>query len=35
MYGDSYLECDFAAVERAFRRERALGLMTVYRNEGQ
>lgn len=35
MYGDSYLECDFAAVERAFRLSGRAGLMTVYRNEGQ
>ncbi|MCC7178090.1 MAG: nucleotidyltransferase family protein [Acidobacteria bacterium] len=35
MYGDSYLECDFAAVEEAFRRSGRAGLMTVYRNEGR
>jgi NDP-sugar pyrophosphorylase family protein len=35
MYGDSYLECDFAAVERAFRSSGRDGLMTVFRNEGQ
>jgi NDP-sugar pyrophosphorylase family protein len=34
MYGDSYLECDFGAVERAFRQSGRSGLMTVYRNEG-
>jgi MurNAc alpha-1-phosphate uridylyltransferase len=34
MYGDSYLECDFAAVERAFIDSGRLGLMTVYRNHG-
>jgi NDP-sugar pyrophosphorylase family protein len=34
MYGDSYLECDFADVERAFRVSARSGLMTVYRNEG-
>jgi NDP-sugar pyrophosphorylase family protein len=33
MYGDSYLECDFAAVERTFHESRRLGLMTVYRNQ--
>jgi NDP-sugar pyrophosphorylase family protein len=32
LYGDSYLECDFAAVERAFLTSGASGLMTVYRN---
>ncbi|MGE3887735.1 MAG: nucleotidyltransferase family protein [Vicinamibacterales bacterium] len=35
MYGDSYLECDFAAVEETFRRSARSGLMTVYRNEGR
>jgi N-acetyl-alpha-D-muramate 1-phosphate uridylyltransferase len=35
MYGDSYLECDFTAVERAFRLSGREGLMTVFRNEGQ
>jgi MurNAc alpha-1-phosphate uridylyltransferase len=34
MYGDSYLECDFGAVETAFRASGADGLMTVFRNEG-
>jgi NDP-sugar pyrophosphorylase family protein len=34
MYGDSYLECDFAAVERTFIESGRLGLMTVYRNRG-
>lgn len=32
MYGDSYLECDYAAVERAFRASGKLGLMTVFHN---
>jgi NDP-sugar pyrophosphorylase family protein len=35
MYGDSYLECDFHAVERAFSRSGCAGLMTVFRNEGE
>lgn len=35
MYGDSYLECDFAAVERAFHDRRRTALMTVFRNDGQ
>jgi MurNAc alpha-1-phosphate uridylyltransferase len=34
MYGDSYLECDFAEVERAFHQGGRSGLMTVFRNEG-
>lgn len=33
MYGDSYLDCDFGAIEASFRASRKLGLMTVYRNE--
>ncbi len=35
MYGDSYLPCDYAAVEAAFRRSGRPGLMTVYRNESR
>jgi NDP-sugar pyrophosphorylase family protein len=35
IYGDSYLPCDYAAAERAFHESGRLGLMTVYRNEGQ
>jgi NDP-sugar pyrophosphorylase family protein len=35
VYGDSYLTCDYAAAERVFRDSGKLGLMTVYRNEGQ
>jgi len=34
MYGDSYLECDFAAIETAFRASGCAGLMTVFRNAG-
>jgi MurNAc alpha-1-phosphate uridylyltransferase len=34
MYGDSYLECDLAAVEAAFLLSGADGLMTVFRNDG-
>jgi NDP-sugar pyrophosphorylase family protein len=33
LYGDSYLECDYAAIERAFRASGKRGLMTVYRND--
>ena len=32
LYGDSYLECDFAAVADAFARAGRLALMTVYPN---
>ena len=35
IYGDSYLPCDYAAAARAFAESGKLGLMTVYRNEGQ
>jgi NDP-sugar pyrophosphorylase family protein len=35
MYGDSYLPCDFQAAERRFLDSGKLGLMTVFRNEGQ
>jgi NDP-sugar pyrophosphorylase family protein len=35
MYGDSYLVCDYAAVEGEFSRSGKLGLMTVFCNEGR
>lgn len=35
IYGDSYLPCDYAAAEQTFVDSGKLGLMTVYRNEGQ
>ena len=35
LYGDSYLPCDYAAVQRAFALREVQALMTVYRNEGQ
>ena len=35
LYGDSYLECDYAAVEQAFQASGKLGLMTVMRNLNQ
>jgi NDP-sugar pyrophosphorylase family protein len=35
VYGDSYLTCDYGAAERTFLNSGKLGLMTVYRNEGQ
>jgi N-acetyl-alpha-D-muramate 1-phosphate uridylyltransferase len=34
LYGDSYLPCDYGAIEVAFRKTGLSGLMTVYRNEG-
>ena len=33
--GDSYLRCDYAAVERAFAESGKPALMTVFRNEGR
>jgi len=33
LYGDSYLPCDFHAVQRAFVENRKLALMAVFRNE--
>jgi NDP-sugar pyrophosphorylase family protein len=33
LYGDSYLDCDYAAIEKTFREGTAAGLMTVYRND--
>lgn len=35
LYGDSYLPCDYRAVQRAFLSCGAPALMTVYRNEGR
>lgn len=35
LYGDSYLTCDFGAVQKAFDDSGRQALMTVYRNEGQ
>lgn len=35
MYGDSYLDCDYAAVARTFVDSGKLGLMAVIRNEGR
>jgi NDP-sugar pyrophosphorylase family protein len=32
LYGDSYLDCDYIAVERAWRESHKPGLMTVFRN---
>ena len=34
-YGDSYLPCDYGAVEKAFLGSGKAALMTVYRNRGQ
>jgi N-acetyl-alpha-D-muramate 1-phosphate uridylyltransferase len=35
MYGDSYLPCDYAAIACNFESAGALGMMTVFRNEGK
>lgn len=34
LYGDSYLECSYAAVQNAFQAAGRLALMTVFRNDG-
>jgi MurNAc alpha-1-phosphate uridylyltransferase len=34
LYGDSYLTCNFSAVETSFGQSNLRGLMTVYRNDG-
>jgi NDP-sugar pyrophosphorylase family protein len=35
LYGDSYLTCDYKAVQAAYERSGKPGLMTIYRNQGQ
>jgi NDP-sugar pyrophosphorylase family protein len=35
LYGDSYLTCDYRAVQRAFVQSGKLALMTVFRNDGR
>jgi NDP-sugar pyrophosphorylase family protein len=35
LYGDSFLDCDYAGVERAYRQARKAALMAVFRNDGQ
>ena len=35
LYGDSYLPCDYRAVQTAFLESGRQGLMTVFRNEGR
>lgn len=35
LYGDSYLRCDYRAVQSEFERRGRLALMTVFRNEGR
>ncbi len=35
LYGDSYLNCDYASVAQAFTLSRRPGLMTIFRNHGQ
>jgi len=34
LYGDSYLDCEYAAIAGAFTASNKRGLMTIYRNEG-
>ncbi len=35
LYGDSYLDCDYSAIENVYHNNRKLGLMTVFRNTGK
>lgn len=35
LYGDSYLDCDYLAVQQKFQQSGVLALMTVFRNEGR
>lgn len=35
MYGDSYLPCDYAAIQESFQKQSRLSLMTVFHNQGQ
>ncbi|HLX64089.1 MAG TPA: nucleotidyltransferase family protein [Planctomycetota bacterium] len=35
LYGDSYLTCDYAAIQKSFLRSRKKALMTVLKNEGR
>ena len=35
LYGDSYLECDYQAIERSFLGAGTSGMMTVHRNDNQ
>jgi NDP-sugar pyrophosphorylase family protein len=35
VYGDSYLRCDYRAIQHAFEAGGRLGLMTVFRNDGR
>jgi N-acetyl-alpha-D-muramate 1-phosphate uridylyltransferase len=35
LYGDAFLDCDYGAVERAYRESGQPALMTVFRNEDQ
>lgn len=35
LYGDSYLTCDFAAVQKTFQESGKMALMTVLKNEGR
>jgi NDP-sugar pyrophosphorylase family protein len=34
LYGDSYLRCDYAAIEQRYRQSKQAALMTVYDNQG-
>lgn len=35
IYGDSYLQCDYAAIQKKYELSNRLGLMTIYKNNDQ
>ncbi len=35
IYGDSYLDCDYERIQRAFKKANKLSLMTVFKNNNQ
>lgn len=35
LYGDSYLDCDYATIQDTFQQHQLPGLMTVFRNKGE
>ena len=35
LYGDSYLSCDYIAIQKAFLNSRKQALMTIFKNQGQ
>ncbi|EKD92066.1 MAG: Nucleotidyl transferase [uncultured bacterium] len=35
IYGDAYLQCDYAAIQKAYEHSHRLGLMSIYKNNNQ